>query len=410
LLAERFGVGWTIAALIVLTGSLWLGLFAHKHVEYSSEMWWSFAFHGDASRFLRASVGAIALAVFLSLARLLRPASFKNAGSTEQQLQTIEPIVRASPHAEANLALLGDKTLLVNDDQSAFIMYGVHGRTWVALGDPVGPVEAWPELAWSFRELGDRFHARTVFYQVEPDQLSLYVELGLSLLKIGEEARVLLEAFSLDGSAMKSLRHGHRRLAKEGCEFSIVDAPRVAAVLPEVRRVSDAWLADKNVREKGFSLGYFDDQYLQRFPMAVARRDGEAVAFANILTTSGREELSCDLMRYAPTARSGVMEWLLIELMLWGKAQGYRWFNLGMAPLAGLESNALAPRWNRAGALFYRHGEHFYNFQGLRAYKEKFAPAWQSRYLATPRGYALPLILTDIAALISRGVVGLVAK
>ena len=78
------------------------------------------------------------------------------------------------------------------------------------------------------------------------------------------------------------------------------------------------------------------------------------------------------------------MDYLFVELMLWGEAEGYRWFNLGMAPLAGLEDRALAPLWNRLGALLFRHGEHFYNFQGLRQYKEKFDPVWEPRYLASP--------------------------
>jgi phosphatidylglycerol lysyltransferase len=84
--------------------------------------------------------------------------------------------------------------------------------------------------------------------------------------------------------------------------------------------------------------------------------------------------------------------------------------SLGMAPLSGLDGTALAPRWHRFGGLLYRHGEHFYNFRGLRAYKEKFDPRWEPRYLATPAGLALPRILANVAALISGGITGLVGK
>ena len=105
------------------------------------------------------------------------------------------------------------------------------------------------------------------------------------------------------------------------------------------------------------------------------------------------------------------MDFLFVELMLWGKTQGYGPFDLGMAPLVGLRAAAqLAPLWTRLGALLFRHGEHFYNFQGLRRYKEKFDPVWEPRYLAAPGGLALPRVLTDVTLLVSGGVSGLVTK
>ncbi|HNX50896.1 MAG TPA: phosphatidylglycerol lysyltransferase domain-containing protein, partial [Thermoanaerobaculaceae bacterium] len=163
-------------------------------------------------------------------------------------------------------------------------------------------------------------------------------------------------------------------------------------------------------REKGFSLGYFDEGYLSRFPAAMVQRDGELVAFANIWRGAGSEELSVDLMRSRPDAAPGLMDYLFARLMLWGKAEGFRWFNLGMAPLSGLESRALAPFWHRMGSLIFRHGEHFYNFQGLRQFKEKFDPQWAPRYLACPGGMALPRVLTNVAALVSRGLKGVVTR
>jgi phosphatidylglycerol lysyltransferase len=134
------------------------------------------------------------------------------------------------------------------------------------------------------------------------------------------------------------------------------------------------------------------------------------VAFANLWTTQSKVRLSVDLMRYSPAAPVGVMQYLLTELMLWGRAQGYQSFALGVAPLSGLESRALAPLWSRAGAFMYQHGEHFYNFQGLREFKEKFDPVWEPRYLASPGGLALPRILTNVATLIAGGMKGVLAK
>jgi phosphatidylglycerol lysyltransferase len=81
-----------------------------------------------------------------------------------------------------------------------------------------------------------------------------------------------------------------------------------------------------------------------------------------------------------------------------------------MAPPSGLENRQLAPLWHRVGGLLFRHGEHFYNFEGLRDYKDKFDPVWRPKYLASPGGFVLPVILANVATLISGGMKGLVSK
>jgi phosphatidylglycerol lysyltransferase len=185
---------------------------------------------------------------------------------------------------------------------------------------------------------------------------------------------------------------------------------QIPEVLQRLRQISDLWLKEKNTREKGFSLGFFDPAYILRSPVAVVENDASVVAFANLWLGAQKEELSVDLMRFLPDCPEGTMDYLFCELMLWGKREGYRWFNLGTAPLSGLKEHALAPFRTKAGALIFRHGEHFYNFQGLRRYKDKFGPQWQPKYLACRGGLALPHILTNVAALISGGVTGIVTK
>ena len=408
--AEVFTPSWVLMAGVAVGASVWLGVFAYQHVDYSNDLWWRFALRGDAPRFLRATVGASALLGMFALFRLLRPAIPDPALPDAATLERVKPIVRASPDTGANLALVGDKSLLFSASADAFVMYGVEGRSFVAMGDPVGAPHERQELAWQFRELADRHGAWTVFYQVRMHNLPLYLDLGLSMLKLGEEAHVPLRDFSLDGGSRKGLRRMMKNVDKAGCTFDIVAEQDVPALLPRFRAISDEWLAAKRTREKGFSLGYWNDSYMTMAPVAVVRCGGEIVAFANLWEGAGREELSVDLMRYGAGAPDGVMEYLFVQLMLWGRDAGYGNFNLGMAPLAGLENRQLAPIWNRVGALLFRHAENFYNFQGLRTYKEKFDPVWEPRYLASPGGFALPVILTNVSTLVSRGLRGVVSR
>jgi phosphatidylglycerol lysyltransferase len=410
LFSQRFNAGWIAAIFIIIGCSVWLGFYSYRHLEYAGSLWWRFAFSGDASRFLRATVGVVVLGLFFAAARLLRPAAPEPTESGQQELIKANMIVHNSLEVTAYLALLGDKRLLFSPQGDAFIMYAVEGRSWIAMGDPVGPELRWPELIWRFRELSDRYGGRTVFYEIGHERLDLYLDLGLSLLKLGEEAHVPLSTFTLEGGARKGLRYTRRKFEKEGYRFEVIQPESVADHLDTLKNISDAWLTEKNIREKGFSLGFFQPDYIRRCPVAFVIRNKRIEAFANLWTGAQLAELSLDLMRYLPGATEGVMEYLFICLMLWGKEQGYRWFNLGMAPFSGLENRALAPLWNRLGAFVFRYGEHFYNFQGLRQYKEKFDPEWRPKYLASPGGLALPQVFANLATLISEGTKGVVAQ
>lgn len=407
---EPFTPGWIIAVTIVFVATIWIGLLAYRHIDYANTLWLHFSTRGDAPRFLRATLGAFVVLFAFALLRLFRYAEAEPALPGAEDLERARTIVARSEDTMANLALLGDKALLFSKTGNAFLMYAVEGRSWVALGDPIGPLNEWEDLVWCFREQVHRHGGWTVFYEIGPESLPLCVDLGLTLLKLGEEARVPLNGFSLEGGSRKSLRRRCRDLEQLGATFEVCDPAEVPGLLPRLRRISDAWLAAKNTREKAFSLGRFDETYLSNFPMALVVLNGEPIAFANVLCGAGKAELSIDLMRYVPDAPPGIMDYLIVSLMEWGRDRGVQWFNLGMAPLSGLENRALAPLWNRLGALVFRLGEHFYNFQGLREYKEKFDPVWRPRYLASPGGLALPRILANVATLISGGVRGLMTK
>ncbi|HEU0204654.1 MAG TPA: bifunctional lysylphosphatidylglycerol flippase/synthetase MprF, partial [Burkholderiaceae bacterium] len=274
--------GWITSIAIVLAGSLWLLAFAFKHVEYSNELWWHFALHAEAPRALRATVGAVVLSVALAGALLLRPARPRPAITTAADIERARPIVAHSAWTYANLVLRGDKALLFSRSAQAFLMYGRRGRSWIAMGDPIGPKEEAAELAWQFRDLCDRYGGWPVFYEVRPENLDLYIDLGLTLTKLGEEARVDLAAFDLATPARAQLRQARAKIVRAGCRFEIVPVEDVPAIVPQLEAVSRAWLTRKATREKGFSNASFDSAYLQHFPVAVVRRGATVIAFANL--------------------------------------------------------------------------------------------------------------------------------
>lgn len=391
-----------LSVAVAVALATWIGFFAFKHVPYQDDLWWEFAWKGDASRFLRASFATAVALTCVAVTQWFgyaQPKREENAPDSE--LPT--PALAHANRTDAMLAYTGDKRFLRSASGETLLMYQVQGQSWIVMGDPVGPREEWGDLLWQIREMADAAQGRLLLYQISTESLPIAIDLGLQLVKYGEEARVALPGFTMDGPEKRSLRHSERRAAREGASFEIIPAAETAAIMPVLRAVSDAWLRDKGNSEKAFSVGRFDPAYVGRFDCAVVRCGGDIVAFANVWATENREELSVDLMRHLADMPYGTMDYLFVQLMQWGRDQGYRWFNLGMAPLSGIESRRLAPIWARIGALLYRHGDAFYGFEGLRAYKDKFSPVWTARYIAAPPGLGLARGMIDLQTLVGGG-------
>ncbi|SNS46948.1 phosphatidylglycerol lysyltransferase [Azospirillum sp. RU38E] len=410
LLHQTLTIRWLLAVGVLLLTALTILFFVYKDVEYAHGLWWQFEFSEEAPRSLRAMLGVGLLAGMAAALSLLGHSRVRSGPAGPEELARARTIVDAQPRTGALLALLGDKSLLFSDDGRAFIMYGCQGRSWIALFDPVGPRDAWPQLVWRFVEMARAAGGRAVFYEVAPENLALYADAGLAAFKLGEDAFLDLPSFDLKGSKRANQRNALNRGERDGLVFDIIPTEAVPAAMAELQAVSDDWLEAHEVREKRFSLGAFEPDYLALRPVAVLRRDGAIVAFANLMSTDLKEEISIDLMRFSRAAPPGAMEYLLLRLILLCKEQGYQRFNLGMAPLAGLSDSNAASIWHRVGRAVYDHGDRFYNFSGLRAFKSKFQPRWEARYMAVSGGINPMLALADVTVLISGGLRGVVGK
>lgn len=398
---EPLGTQSVLAILAVVAVAIWIGFFAYRHVDYQDQLWWQFAWSGDASRFLRASVGVGLMLGGVAVWRLMAPSKTRPMLDDARRDTLIAEILATSPSSEANLALLGDKQFIVAPEQDAFLMYRVRGASWIVMGDPVGNPGRWDGLFWAIRSRADTAQGRLLFYQIGDAALKHAIALGLTIVKYGEQAIVPLPHFGLEGSARKTLRNSVAKLERLGAQFEVVDASQVPALIPILRSVSDQWLAAKRQKEKGFSLGAFDPDYLGRCDCAIVRIDGRVIAFANLWKTGPMAELSVDLMRHTDDAPNGTMDYLFIQLMLWGKAQGFEAFSLGIAPLSGIDGRRLAPRWSRVAALMFRYGDRFYGFRGLRSFKDKFNPVWRPRYIAAHMGLGFGQAMIDLQKLIA---------
>lgn len=411
LTAGVFDTRWFATVIGVGVAAAAFFFFVHKAVPYSNDLWSEFSHDSNTPRALRAGLAATALMFFFGIYLLTRPIRRKPPEDARPEVMSQAAVLcDVSEDPQAWLSQTGDKRFLFSETGNAFIMYAVRGGSWIALGDPVGDPAEFEALVWSFADQAARSNARPVFYEVSARNLGLWVELGLTLHKVGEEAVVRLPEFSLAGGRFKTMRAAMNKRQRDGYEFTMLTSPHTPELIAELRAISDAWLGGKTGREKGFSVGRFDPDYLALFDISVVRKDGRIVAFSNILASKGGAHLAVDLMRYLPEEASGLMEYMFFSLIEHYKAKGALEFSLGTAPLSGLSERSVARSWNRFGRLIYRHGGAFYNFEGLRTFKQKFQPDWRPRYLALPPNVSPMRVMGDVALLIAGSARGLIAK
>ncbi len=328
---------------------------------------------------------------------LFRPVAYRQR-ALPQQRELMKRILEQYGGTSLDyFKLWPDKSYFFSADQTCGIAYRTVGGVALALGDPVGAPEQLEETMHAFLGYCRDNGWAVAVHQALPDLLPMYHRLGLQSLKIGEEAVVCLERLANTVEHSKHLRHVRNRFEKEGYTLVRYVPPHSRALLSEVKEVSDEWLQIPGRHERSFSLGYFDPGYLNQFPLAVLREpSGRIVAFANEVRSYRPGEATIDLMRHRLMVPNGTMDYLFITLMLSLKQLGYRTFNLGMAPYAGVGDEPGAPLEEHAAHELAEHLTRFGSYKGIREYKAKFEPEWEDRFLIY-QGGPLGLARTAVA-------------
>lgn len=307
----------------------------------------------------------------------------------------------------SHLAFVRDKFIYFYQEQQqdkVFFMYRPRGDKLIVMGEPVGDAAAFkPALEQLMRD-ADEYGYTLVFYEVNEEFTLFLHEFGFDFLKSGEEGFVKLPEFKLAGRKLRGPRALMNKFERAGYQFELLQPPFSPAVMAQLRQISDEWL-DGQV-EKGFSLGYFDEYYLNQASIAVIKdADGTIIAFANLMPSGADKQiLSIDLMRYGADAPSGIMDKMFVELFYYGQANGYATFNLGMAPLANVGVSNFAFLEERIEHLLYEYGTKLYGFQGLRTYKEKYVSYWLPKYTAYRKRSSLALTMLQLAAVVNERV------
>ncbi|HWP47271.1 MAG TPA: phosphatidylglycerol lysyltransferase domain-containing protein [Candidatus Limnocylindrales bacterium] len=322
---------------------------------------------------------------------LFRPVLYQFRTHPQERAMATEIVLKWGRSALDYFKLWPDKSYFFSPSQRCFLAYRVGGNFAVVLGDPVGPEEEIEDTIRTFMEFCQENDWGLGFHQTLPDFLPIYQKLGFKKLKIGDSAIVDLKRFSLQGKAMKKIRHYTNQLEKSGIQALYYKPPIPEEILLQVKEVSDEWLQVPGRRERGFTLGRFEPNYIRSTPLFVAiDQNGQILAFANIVPSYCKGEATIDLMRHRRGVPNGIMDYLFVKLFLYNQEKGYQRFDLGMAPMSGFQENEQASREEKAIHYFFQHLNFLFSYIGLRQYKAKFVSFWEPRYVVYRNPFDLP--------------------
>lgn len=296
-------------------------------------------------------------------------------------------LLKKGDHHYSGLAFLNDKRLWYfqekGEDQVA-IQFRPQRDKLLIMSDLMGNEAYFEPALEQFMQEADLYNFHPVFYEVSEKQVMAIHDYGFDFIKLGEEGLVNPAQFSLSGKKKQNLRSVSNQVEKGGYLFSVIRPPYSQELFNELKEISDEWLAGR--KEMGFSLGYFDQDYLSHSDLALlTSEEGVIVAFATIEKSESEDMLAVDLMRYLDSAPKGVMDALFIRLINYTKEEGYQSFNMGMCPLSNVGKNRFSFFNEKLGYLLYQYGSQLYSFDGLRHYKQKFADKWVPYYIAYPK-------------------------
>ncbi|TDM43382.1 bifunctional lysylphosphatidylglycerol flippase/synthetase MprF [Macrococcoides canis] len=315
--------------------------------------------------------------------------------SEEQRAQIID---NYGGNFVSHLHYSTDKSYFINQDEDAFIMFQTHYDTIFVLGDPIGNKQSFRDLLYDFYSQANYYGYEIIFYQVKPDYLPLYHDFGNIFFKLGEEAMIPLTDFTISGKKKRAFRATVNKFESQGYFYEIVHPPFSSDFVNRLQSVSDEWLDGRS--EMNFSVGNFNEYYLNKAPVGVIRNEEDIIGFVSFMPTNYDHSISIDMIRWKENEFQ-MMDGLYLNTMLSVKEQ-YDNFNMGMAPLSNVGSHKYAFYRERFAGRIFETISHIYSFKGLRNYKEKFNPIWQPRYLVYKKGNSLLTSMIRVSYLINK--------
>jgi lysyl-tRNA synthetase class 2 len=296
-------------------------------------------------------------------------------------------VARADGDTLDPFALRHDKRYVFSADGRAVVAYRYVNGVGLAAGDPVGDAASAPDAVSRFLARCDAHGWRPAAISVRGDRLDLWLEQGMRVQYLGDEAVIDVAGFHLDGRPMRPVRQAVSRTRRHGISTEV---HREGSLDPTLRRalvgISEAHLDGH--ADRGFSMaldGLLSGRDADCVIVVARDKTGAPFAFQRYVPCRDGRGLSLDAMRRDDSGNphvNGVNELLIVDAVTWAAEQGIEEVSLNFAAFRGLiEEDPDRGLRDTVTAWFVRRLDPHFQIGSLLSFNAKFHPRWVPRYL-----------------------------
>lgn len=404
-------VAVTCVFLVLYVGFGYLLLHDDFRGSYSAQTLWQSYLHnvfgfGQESlqaterfgRWFHDSISAISLfSYILVISALFAPKKLLTHRHPTHEIVFHNSYERYAQNTIAGYSFMPDKQYYIFSDDSGFVSYKPSGNTVIVLGDPVTDHSFLSEKIVEFQDELNRYGFQVGFSYIEPKTVSYYENIGYRNLHIGDEAIILLERFSLEGSAMKDVRNAYNKIEKQKIEATLVRFSDLdSKSLNDLKVLHHIWKKEKGSIDLTFSMDYYPlPKKLPGYLEMVRDEHGALIAALSFLPVGNTMVL--DLFLRQADAPNGIMEFAIAKAAKHFQELGKSRLSLGLVGLTSL-SQEQPSLFSKSAKVLIQDILRVYQYESLQRFKQKFQPVWEPRYFMYQKGTNFP---KAIAALLS---------
>lgn len=301
---------------------------------------------------------------------------------TDKEVSEVRSLAEVSPNSVGYFATMPGNKYFWNHNRTQVMAYRISGNVAVAIGEPYGPGPS-EETVTEFASFMEQRGILTAIYNAREVVMKRLKDTYKSI-KIGEEAVISTEGFTLTGSKIADVRHAVSRMMRDGVSYEWCDASTISwTYVKELDMLHANWLKKKNLPPLTFSMEYypFDPNPSVKI-LIIKNLSKKIIAGMSFLPYDEGRGMALDLMLKSDLSPNGTMEAGIAEALKYFKDRGIDHVSLSLAPLANTDMQ-----------IIYKHFNRLYQFKSLHKFKEKFLPQWHPKYILIDKKLSTPKAL-----------------
>ncbi|MEU1984663.1 bifunctional lysylphosphatidylglycerol synthetase/lysine--tRNA ligase LysX [Nocardia sp. NPDC019395] len=308
-----------------------------------------------------------------------------------------------------------DRCVVFTPNGRAAIGFRVELGICLALGDPIGARDCWPQAVEAWQRHARRFGWPVAVIGASENGVPLYRRAGLTAVQSGAEALLDTRTFSLAAPELRPVRDAVGRLRKQGMTVRIRRRRDIGtAEFARLAVAAEQWGHTETERAYPLPLGRLGDRRDDDCLLVEAVSADDHVVGVLSLVPWGRTGVTLELLRRKPGSPEEINDLLIAEFALHAEQHGIEQVSLNFTVFrsvfeaAGQRSRPRASHGIRSvpatvtsllgGARTLPLAfSHWWQLDRLYRSGFRYQPRWTPRFVMTPSTQDLPRIAVAAA-------------